>query len=92
MNRTTLRPLLCCAVSWLLLAGLVAAVPQGLHYYDPVVQLQALDQHARGESPAWYIRLRVDPLDLARDLPEPIAWWPPAIPALTAALGRLGLD
>ncbi len=91
MTGATLRPFLICACSWLLLAGFSAVVPQGLHYYDPVVQLQALDQHARGESPAWNVRLRVDPRDLSQDLPEPIGWWPPAIPVLAATLGKLGL-
>lgn len=78
--------------SWLILAGLAVWIPQGLHYYDPVVQLHALDQQARGESPAWNIHRRVDPSDLSRDLSEAIGWWPPSIPLLVAGLRGLGLD
>ncbi len=91
MTRSMPRAHLIGLCSWLILAGLAGWIPQGLHYYDPVVQLQALDQYSRGESPAWNIRLRVDPTDLARDLPEPIGWWPPALPVLVAGLGELGL-
>ncbi len=79
--------------SWLLLSLVTWSAPQGLHFYDPVVQLKAYQQHSRGESPTWNIWMRVDPMDLSRDIPEPIGWWPPAIPILADAATRsLGLD
>ncbi len=79
--------------SWLLLAAATSRSPQGLHFYDPVVQLKALQQFQRGDSPAGHVWQRVDPTDLSRDLAEPVGWWPPSIPLLTHPLtSGLGLN
>lgn len=72
------HPFLACALSFALLAGATAASPQGLHFYDPVIQLLALEQHDAGSSPSWNILTRVSPEDLARSGPESIGWWPPS--------------
>ena len=86
MSSLSLRAAGVAFLSWLLLSLVTWSTPQGLHFYDPVVQLTALQQHERGESPAWNVWLRVDPSDLSRDIAEPVGWWPPSIPLLTHAV------
>lgn len=83
---------LCATASVLALALATLAAPQGLHFYDPVMQLLALRHYETGLSPSWHVFARVDPLDLARDLPEFITWWPPSTQLLVLPLRELGLS
>jgi hypothetical protein len=92
MNPRTTRVVLCALCSWMLLCVVTWRVPVSLHFYDPVIQLLALQQHQRGESPAWNVLRRVDPADLSKDRLETIGWWPPAIPALAGPLTAAGLS
>lgn len=87
------RPLwLFASVSVLLLALATLTTPQGLHFYDPVMQMLALHHHETGLSPSWNVLARVDPLDLSRDLHEFITWWPPSTQLLVLPLRELGLS
>ena len=86
MSSLYIRAATVALLSWLLLSLVAWSTPQGLHFYDPVVQLVALQQHQRGESPAWNVWQRVDPGDLSHDIAEPVGWWPPSIPLLTHAV------
>jgi hypothetical protein len=67
----------CAFASWLLLALLTLAAPQGLHFFDPVLPLRAMLQWQDGLSPNWNTLLRVDPADLTRDQTEWLGWWAP---------------
>ena len=77
--------------SWALLAAVTWRTPIGLHFYDPVIQLLAVQQAQRGDSPGWNVLRRVDPADLSQDILEPVGWWAPAIPALTGPLTGAGM-
>ena len=92
MSRLATRAVVIALLSWTLLCVVTSRTPQGLHFYDPVVQLEALQQHQRGETPAWNVRHRVDPSDLSHDLVETVGWWPPAIPALVAPFTASGVS
>lgn len=85
-----LQSVLLALCSWAVLCTLVWRTPVSLHFYDPVIQLRALQQYQRGDSPAWNVLRRVDPADLSKDLLEPVGWWPPAIPALVAPFAAAG--
>lgn len=80
------------AISCAALFAVTARSPQGVSFYDPVIQLLALQQHAHGVSPSWNVLVRPDPADLSRDVQEWIAWWPPSTALVTAPLLRLGLN
>jgi hypothetical protein len=92
VSRLHAQVIFCALCSWTLLCFVTARSPVSLHFYDPVIQLRALQQHQRGETPAWNILRRVDPADLSRDRLETVAWWPPAIPALAGPLMSAGLS
>lgn len=90
MSKLIRQAILLALCSWALLCAVAWRTPVGLHFYDPVIQLHALQQYQRGDSPAWNVLRRVDPSDLSRDLLEPVGWWPPAIPALVAPFVTAG--
>jgi len=92
VNRLASRTVIIALLSWTLLCVVTWRTPQGLHFYDPVMQLEALQQHQRSETPASNVRHRVDPSDLSHDLAETVGWWPPSIPALVAPFTALGLS
>ena len=86
------QTLLLCVSSCALLFAVTAFSPQGLSFYDPVVQLLGLQQYLQGTSPSWNVFVRVDPADLSHDLREWIAWWPPSTVLAAAPLMWLGFS
>lgn len=90
--QTFRRVLFVALFSWTLLCVVTWRTPPGLHFYDPVMQLLAVQQAERGDSPAWNVLRRVDTADLSQDLLEPVGWWPPSIPALAGPLTGAGFS
>lgn len=77
--------------SWLVLALVTLVAPQGLHFFDPVLPLRALDQWQADVSPNWNTLVRVDPADLSQDRLEWLGWWAPGtsllmLPGLAAGI------
>ena len=86
-------PLWRIAVGSVLVLGLATSfAPQGLHFFDPAIQLLALRQSEAGVSASWNSFMRVDPLELTRDVPELITWWPPSTQLAVLPFRHLGLS
>lgn len=90
--RQPVSPVLISLSSCAILGFVVSLHPQGLHFYDPVIQMLALRQHEAGFSPSWNALMRVSPDDLTRSIPEWIAWWPPSTQLLVSPLRVVGLN
>lgn len=85
-------PALLALASCAILGFFVSLHPQGLRFYDPVIQTLALKHHEGGLSPSWNAFMRVRPDDLARSRLEWITWWPPSTQLLVLPLRSLGLN
>jgi hypothetical protein len=79
------------AASACLLVAVVGLRPQGLHFYDPVIQLLALRQWLSGTSTSANLLIRVDPADVTHNVAEWLSWWPPSLQLLAAPMASHGL-
>ncbi len=90
ISRGAMRTPQLAAFSVVALLIVVAGKPQGLHFFDPAMQVISLQQWLDGLSETPNTLVRADPAELTHDLHEWLSWWPPSLQLFAVPLTLAG--